>query len=451
MSNSYLSQLRLDVCCISRLPWWRHINHNLEHYFLTGAPFMDSVFYPADVQVSRPLWMEGDRNMSEFFIYAYANFSWYGNPTPKNILGVHWDMTIKEEIQRYLALNTTENSTTLWNYRQKECAFWTEYLPSVISYITPTYPPTTEFWWEPESPLQIAFWSINSICLFLLVMVVVCCLLWRNAKRMSKERYVDAGSLASLKQGLGGDFSGRASPALSHRSGITGKTMLENHDGVSLKSFQGGILQPSPSTHSLRSLGLTRLPAPSQPHSRQPSLHGLPAQGPLQGLPGLPLTPAVTPALQHRQMGPPHLSQPYTINGVAVGPGEIPNGAGPFVNGGLHNTSDDSIRSGQAQAGPVMFDPRGSQRSQMVANMGGLDTSLESVGGTRHPQPGVQVLPLQPLSGAARPHTKLVPGRMSGAKSPGPVTRSQGLPARPESRTSSRQNNRSNIIPSTAV
>ena len=160
---------------------------------------------------------------------------------------------------------------------------------------------------------------------------------------------------------------------------------------------------------------------------------------------GLPLTPAVTPSLQHRQLG-----QPYTINGVAVGPGEIPNGAGPFVNGGLHNTSDDSIRSGQnSQPGTVMFDPRGSQRSQMVNNMGGMDTSLESVGGTRHP-PGVQVLPLQPLSGA-RPHTKLVPGRMSGAKSPGPVTRSQGLPARPESRTGSRQNNRSNIIPSTAV
>ena len=424
---------------------------------------MDSVYYPADVQVSRPLWTEGDRNMSEFFIYAYANFSWYGNPTPKNILGVHWDMTIKEEIQRYLALNTTENSTTLWNYRQKECAFWTEYLPNVIGYITPTYPPTTEFWWEPESPLQIAFWSINSVCLFLLVMVVVSCLLWRNAKRMSKERYVDAGSLASLKQyppDIGGDFSGRASPALSHRSGITGKTMLENQDGVSLKSFQGGTLQPSPSTHSLRSLGLTRVVPPpvSQPHSRAGSVmgrpNGLPAQGPLQGMA---ITPAVTPTPQHRQLPPQvpqhqqlPLSQPYTINGMAVGPGEMPNGAGPFVNGGLHNTSDDSIRSGHSQTNPgqVMFDPRGSQRGQMMM-MGNMDTSLESVGGTRHP-PGVQVLPLQPLS-VARPHTKLVPGRMGGQKSPGPVTRSQGLPARPESRTSGRQNNRSNIIPSTAV
>ena len=93
--------------------------------------------------------------MSEFFIYAWANFSWYGNPTQTNILGVHWDMAKQGEILEYLAVNTTENSTTLWNYRQRECAFWTEYLPTVIGYITPTYPPTTEFWWEPDSPLQI--------------------------------------------------------------------------------------------------------------------------------------------------------------------------------------------------------------------------------------------------------------------------------------------------------
>ena len=87
-----------------KLPWWRQITHNLEHYFLSGAPFMDPVFFSEDqqvrknsnahqdflfflisvifpcvfLQVSRHLWTEGDRNMSEFFIYAMANFSWYG-------------------------------------------------------------------------------------------------------------------------------------------------------------------------------------------------------------------------------------------------------------------------------------------------------------------------------------------------------------------------------------
>jgi neuroligin len=34
-----------------RLPWWRQITHNLEHYFLSGAPFMDPVFFAEDQQV----------------------------------------------------------------------------------------------------------------------------------------------------------------------------------------------------------------------------------------------------------------------------------------------------------------------------------------------------------------------------------------------------------------
>ena len=34
-----------------KLPWWRQITHNLEHYFLSGAPFMDPVFFSEDQQV----------------------------------------------------------------------------------------------------------------------------------------------------------------------------------------------------------------------------------------------------------------------------------------------------------------------------------------------------------------------------------------------------------------
>ena len=263
-----------------RLPWWRKITHNLEHYFLTGAPFMDSDFFPQNEQVSRESWTEGDRNMSQFFIYAFANFSWYGNPTPKTILGVHWDQVTKGEIQKYLAVNTTENSTTLWNYRQKECAFWTEYLPSVIGFITPTYPPTTEFWWEPDSPLQIAFWSMSSVSLFLLVMVVVCCLLWRNARSQAKDRYGDAGSrmsLASLKQ-YQGDFdhmetiSGKEHMELSPSmmSMKTTKTGIGQEDGISLRSHGGTIgggFQREGSVHSLKALGLQAIPPPVPGHA----------------------------------------------------------------------------------------------------------------------------------------------------------------------------------------
>lgn len=76
------------------------------------------------------------------------------------------------------------------NYRQTENAFWTQYLPTVIGVLIPTYPPTTEFWWEPKEPLQIAFWSMSATCLFLIVLLFICCIMWRNAKRQS-DRYYD--------------------------------------------------------------------------------------------------------------------------------------------------------------------------------------------------------------------------------------------------------------------
>ena len=36
-----------------KLPYWRQIPHNLEHFFLSGAPFMDPEFFSEDQQVCR--------------------------------------------------------------------------------------------------------------------------------------------------------------------------------------------------------------------------------------------------------------------------------------------------------------------------------------------------------------------------------------------------------------
>lgn len=104
------------------------------------------------------------------------------NPTPQQVLGLHFDKAFNGEL-RYLNLNTTFNSTIRMNYRQTESAFWTQYIPSVVGVLVPTFPPSTEFWWEPGEPVQIALWTMSAICLFLLVLVVICCILWRNAKR----------------------------------------------------------------------------------------------------------------------------------------------------------------------------------------------------------------------------------------------------------------------------
>lgn len=165
-------------------PIWAMVPHEIEHYLLTGAPFMDVELLPTKERFGRSQWTNNDRNMSHFMMKAYSDFARHGNPSHTQILGLHFERAKHGQL-KYLNLNTTYNSSIMWNYRQTESAFWTQYLPTVVGIFVPTYPPTTEFWWEPREPLQIAFWSMAGTCLLLVVFLVVCCMLWRNAKRQS--------------------------------------------------------------------------------------------------------------------------------------------------------------------------------------------------------------------------------------------------------------------------
>ncbi|XP_066595537.1 cholinesterase isoform X2 [Prorops nasuta] len=167
------------------LPLWRRVPHDTELLLLTGAPFMDVEFFPEKLRLRRDMWTDNDRNMSQFFMKAYSNFAKYGNPTPSQIVGLHFEKAKHGQLL-YLNINTTFNSSILLNYRQTESAFWSMYLPTVIGRLVPTYPPVTEYWWEPKQPLQIAFWSMSTACLLLIVFSVICCMLWRNAKSEMK-------------------------------------------------------------------------------------------------------------------------------------------------------------------------------------------------------------------------------------------------------------------------
>lgn len=124
-----------------KLPEWRKTPHDIEHYLLCGAPFMDTEFFQD--RFVRDQWTNNDRNMSHFFMKSYTNFARYGNPTYTQILGIHFEVAKHGEL-KYLNLNTTYNSSIMWNFRQTESAFWTQYLPTVVGRMVPTYPPTTE-------------------------------------------------------------------------------------------------------------------------------------------------------------------------------------------------------------------------------------------------------------------------------------------------------------------
>ena len=67
-------------------------------------------------------------------------------PTPVAIYNINWPEMRQpgQSWLQYLNLNQTDNSTLEFNYRQQESAFWSEYMPSVVGYLLPTYRPFTE-------------------------------------------------------------------------------------------------------------------------------------------------------------------------------------------------------------------------------------------------------------------------------------------------------------------
>lgn len=86
---------------------------------------MDTEFFPRRLRLERNMWTDNDRNLSHFIMKTFTDFARFGNPTPQQVLGLHFDVARNGEL-KYLNLNTTYNSSILLNYRQTESAFWTQ-------------------------------------------------------------------------------------------------------------------------------------------------------------------------------------------------------------------------------------------------------------------------------------------------------------------------------------
>ena len=81
-------------------------------------------------------------------LYFFSNFLlqfyfFLRNPSYESILGLHFDLA-RVGYLKYLNINTTFNSSILYNYRQTELAFWSHYMPTVVGMLVATYRPTTE-------------------------------------------------------------------------------------------------------------------------------------------------------------------------------------------------------------------------------------------------------------------------------------------------------------------
>ncbi|KAF2360655.1 Carboxylesterase type B [Trinorchestia longiramus] len=185
----YLLNTTLDAL---KLPQWREVPGNLEYYFLSGAPFMDPEFYPENYRISRNLFSEGDRNISQFMMKTFANFAKWGNPTQVqvSVLNAKWDPVVYGTL-RYLSINNTFNTTMHFNYRQPQNTFWYHYIPLVVREWIPTPIPPRNPWTDMTEPVTAALYSFVAITALLLVVLCVCFGLWKSANRQRNKALDD--------------------------------------------------------------------------------------------------------------------------------------------------------------------------------------------------------------------------------------------------------------------
>ena len=163
---------------------WNAVPHDSEYFLAAGAPFMDHRFFPSDHKLKDATWSEADRNMSQFFMESWANFAKYGNPTPQALFNtIYWKPMSLKTLQ-YLSVNTTNYTSIMHrDYRQKECQFWSEYLPSISMSAPPVWPPL----YEPlEIELRIykaSTWAVLAALILMIFLTALCSCLYCRAKR----------------------------------------------------------------------------------------------------------------------------------------------------------------------------------------------------------------------------------------------------------------------------
>ncbi|XP_050040441.1 cholinesterase isoform X1 [Dermacentor andersoni] len=170
---------------------WDGIPQSMVDLMVSGAPFMDPKFYPDNLELNDVLWSEGDRNMSQLFMQAWANFAKTGDPMGGTSLfgSIRWDPATRGLLQ-YLCINGTyyealnSSSFMLRDYRQKESQFWNAYLPELALRPAPTWPPWDEPLLRENRLVTASLWGVTAFaCLLLILTVVACCCYCKAASR----------------------------------------------------------------------------------------------------------------------------------------------------------------------------------------------------------------------------------------------------------------------------
>lgn len=169
---------------------WMGVPHDTEYLLVSGAPFLDAKYFPSYYNLREARWTEMDRNMSQFFMEAYANFAKYGNPTPYALFNnILWQPARLDDLQ-YLSVNTT-NFTSIMarDYRLKSAQFWNDYIFTLYDH-EPFY------WTSAFAPIDMELRAYKAsvyatlvLAIILLFLSILCSCLYCRAR---SNRYGDA-------------------------------------------------------------------------------------------------------------------------------------------------------------------------------------------------------------------------------------------------------------------
>ncbi|KAG9510917.1 Neuroligin-3, partial [Fragariocoptes setiger] len=183
---TYAYVLNYTIEGLMRPEPWMGVPHDTEYFLVSGAPFMEPKYFPSIYDLSQARWTESDRNMSQLFMEAFANFARDGIPTPVALFNnILWEPATVNQF-KHLSINTTNLTSVMHrDYRTKYAQFWNEYIYTLLD-----YDPITNYWPNTFSPLEMelrnyraATWAAGFIAAVLVLIVLLCTCMYCRVKR----------------------------------------------------------------------------------------------------------------------------------------------------------------------------------------------------------------------------------------------------------------------------
>uniref|UniRef100_A0A7E4UW25 COesterase domain-containing protein n=1 Tax=Panagrellus redivivus TaxID=6233 RepID=A0A7E4UW25_PANRE len=174
-------------------PGWMGACHECDLYLLFGFPFMPKELLPQ--QFKDVSWYETDRNASQLFgsfVKAFVSTSDpnlpYTGQWPAHQPREHW----------YVDFNYTFGASMesvgeiKRDYKYEEVAFWNNYLPLLVNYMTTTFPP-----WEVRERREVVSFKVIivvlAVCLILAIVAALsfgyCVCTWKDRQKIDRRHF----------------------------------------------------------------------------------------------------------------------------------------------------------------------------------------------------------------------------------------------------------------------